>query len=207
MNHRVLVLALSAVVTASLWGCASPTGAQRLDTTNASIADINARLDEGGNRLDAVLASMDALDTNENIDRAFRDLQRAISNLEQTAERVRSNRVALESRASQHVAKWRAESAKLSSESAQEISAQRRAEFERSVATVTARLTDLRAQYDPFISQLRDLQLVLANDLTRPGIDRTRPIRAAIAAQSKGLREASDNARLALETAKADFER
>jgi chromosome segregation ATPase len=150
---------------------------------------------------------MDALDTNEDLDRAFRDFQRAVSNLEQTAERVRSRRIALEARAAEHIAQWRRESAQLTSDSAQEISAQRRQEFERSVATVTAKLADLRSQYDPFVSKLRDLQLVLANDLTRPGVDLTRPLRATIAEQSKGLREASANARQALDTARADFAR
>jgi chromosome segregation ATPase len=207
MLPRLLTAVLSTVVAASFLGCASPTGPQRLDTTNASISDIGAQLEQGGERLDAVLTSMDALDTNEDLDRAFRDFQRAVSNLEQTAERVRSRRIALEARAAEHIAQWRRESAQLTSDSAQEISAQRRQEFERSVATVTAKLADLRAQYDPFVSKLRDLQLVLANDLTRPGVDLTRPLRATIAEQSKGLREASANARQALDTARADFAR
>jgi chromosome segregation ATPase len=207
MLPRLLTAVLSTVVAASFLGCASPTGAQRLDTTNASISDIGSQLDQGAERLDAVLTSMDALDTNEDLDRAFRDFQRAVSNLEQTAERVRSRRIALEARAAEHIAQWRRESAQLTSDSAQEISAQRRQEFERSVATVTAKLADLRSQYDPFVSKLRDLQLVLANDLTRPGVDLTRPLRATIAEQSKGLREASANARQALDTARADFAR
>lgn len=207
MLHRALSVVLSTVIAASFWGCAAPTGAQRLDTANASISDIGSQLDQGAERLDAVLASMDALDTTEDLDRAFRDYQRAVSNLEQTAERVRSRRIALEARAADHVAQWRAESAQLTSDSAQEISAQRRQDFERSVTNVTAKLTDLRAQYDPFVSKLRDLQLVLANDLTRPGVDLTRPLRASITDMSKGLREASDNARQALDTARADFAR
>lgn len=207
MLHRVRPLLIVPVILATLWGCASPTGVQRLDTTNASISDIASQLDQGGERLDAVLAAMDALDTHQDLDRAFRDFQRAVSNLEQTAERVRSRRIALESRASQHASSWRTESAQLTSQSAQEISEQRRQEFEQSVATVTARLADVRAEYDPFVSKLRDLQLVLANDLTRPGVDRTRPLRASIAESSKGLRHASDKARLALETARADFAR
>lgn len=207
MLCRVLIVALSTVPVVSLWGCASPTGVQRLDTTNASIADIDSQLDQGGERLDAVLASMEALEASENIDRAFRDFQRAVANLEQTAERVRSRRIALESRAAQHVTKWRAESAKLTSESAQEMSAQRRQEFEAAIANVSAKLADLRAQYDPFVSKLRDLQLVLANDLTRPGIDRTRPLRESIAQMSNGLREASAKAQQALETAQAEFAR
>lgn len=207
MLPRLLSAVLSAAVVVSLWGCASPTGAQRLDTTNASISDIGSQLDQGATRLDNLLASIDALESSENLDRAFRDFERAVDNLEQTAERVRSRRIAMEARAAEHVAQWRTESAQLTSDSAQEISAQRRQEFERSVATVSGKLAELRTQYDPFVSKLKDLRLVLANDLTRPGIELTRPLRASIAEQSKGIREASANARQALDTAQADFAR
>ncbi len=207
MLHRLLTVVASAALAVSFSGCASPTGAQRLDTTNASISDIESQLDHGAVRLDALLASMDALESSENLDRAFRDFERAVGNLEQTAERVRSRRIALETRAAEHVAQWRAESAQLSSDRAQEISAERRREFERSVADVSAKLADLRAEYDPFVSQLRDLRLVLANDLTRPGVELTRPLRASIAERSESLRAASAEARRALEAAQADFAR
>lgn len=207
MLPRLFTAVLSTVVAASFLGCASSTGPQRLDTTNASISDIGTQLEQGAERLDTLLASMDALENSENLDRAFRDFERAVDNLEQTAERVRSRRVALEARAADHIAQWRRESAQITSDSAQEISAQRRQEFERSVATVSGKLADLRAQYDPFVSQLKDLRLVLANDLTRPGVDLTRTLRASIAERSKGLREASANARQALDTARADFAR
>ncbi len=207
MLHRILSAVVLAALVVCFTGCASSTGAQRLDTTNASISDIGSQLDQGAARLDTLLASMDALDSAENLDRAFRDFERAVNNLEQTAERVRSRRIALEARAADHVAQWRVESAQLSSDSAQEISAQRRQEFEKSVATVSAKLGDLRAEYDPFVSKLRDLRLVLANDLTHPGVEQTRSLRASIANQSVKLREASANARQALETARADFAR
>lgn len=207
MNPNLALLAAVPAIAIVMQGCATTSGVRSLDTATSSMADIESQLDQGEARLNAVLAAMDALETAEDLDRAYRNYERAIRDLEQSAERVRARRIAMESRAADHASRWRTESANLSGATAQEISEQRLQEFEASVNNVSASIAELRGAYDPFISKLKDLRLVLANDLSRPGVDRTRPIRAGITELSTPLRHATDKARLALETARADFAR
>lgn len=202
-----LILALGMPLgIAALPGCGT-TGSQRLDTTTSTMANIEKDLDEGELRIEALFASLNTLDNAEDIDKSYRAFDRAVSDIEKTAASVRARRVAMETRAAEHVAQWQSESTRLSGDRAQEISSDRRAEFEDSVDSVSDELDALRAAYDPFIVKLQDLRVVLKNDLTRPGVQRTQPLRASLAELADDLREQTADTREALQEARADFAR
>ncbi|MEX0875934.1 MAG: hypothetical protein WD114_00620, partial [Phycisphaerales bacterium] len=159
---RTAVITLGLV----LAGC-STTGSQRIDSTTSSMASIEDLIEQGENRLNTLMASMDAMDDAEDLDRANRDFRRSVKDIENTSERIRERRIAMEAQAAEHATLWRSETAQLSGERATEISENRRADFEEAVADVGDELDELRAAYEPFIAKLRDLQVMLSNDLTR----------------------------------------
>lgn len=201
-----LCLALGAGLPVVVAGC-STTSAQRLDSTTSTMGDIQSDLDKGEAQLDTLLASMQALESGTDTDENYRAFKRAAEHLKSTADRIRARRVSLEARAAEHVARWQSESARLSGERAQNISEDRREQFENSVGSVSEELDELRAAYDPFLTKLNDLQVVLANDLTRRGIERTAPLRAGLRDMAEELRERSESTRQALREAREDFAR
>ncbi len=204
---RPLTLGAALLLAPVLPACTSSSGAQRIDTTTSTMAGIESLLDEGEARLDTVIASLDQMEQAENLDRSFREFDRNLRAVEDTAAKVRSRRVSLQANAAEHIIQWRAEERQITGERAQEISDQRRREFERSVSNVGSELDDLGVAYEPLIARLRDLRNVLANDLTRPGIERTRPLRADAIDRAQELREQSAETRTAIQTARADFAR
>lgn len=183
----------------------STTGGKRISGTTSSMADIEALTDQGEARLDAVMASINGLDKAEDLGRASRDLRANTRALEETSKRIRERRMAMETRAAEHAALWRSESAHLSGDRAQRISDQRRSEFEKAVADVGDELDQLRAAYDPFIAKLHDLQVMLENDLTRQGVKHTEPIRQGLAEMADGLRQHGADTRAALGRAQNEF--
>lgn len=199
-------LALAAGLPVAGTGCAT-TSSQRLDSTTSTMADIESDLNEGEAHLDALLASMKNLESTDDIDATHRQFKRAAEDLEDTAETIRARRVSLEARAAEHVARWQAESARLSGDRAQNISDDRRRQFEESVDSVGDELDELRAAYDPFLTKLNDLRVVLSNDLTRGGIERSAPLREDLRDMAADLRERSEAAREALRDARDDFAR
>ena len=201
-----ILLAIGAGLPVAQTGCAT-TGSQRLDGTTSTMADIQSDLDKGETQLNALLASMQDLESTQDLDAAHRSFKRAADDIKDTADRIRSRRISLEARAAEHVARWQAESASLSGERAQDISEDRRRQFKESVDDVGAELDDLRAAYEPFVAKLNDLQVLLSNDLTRRGIERTAPLREDLRTMAEDLREQSEAAREALREARDDFAR
>lgn len=190
-----------------LAGCASSGSPAKLASTTGTMGDIEALLDDGENELNQLINSMNALPRASNTKDAYRAFDDNIEDIEEIAERVRARRITLQTRASEYVAQWRAESAGLSSDRAVEISQERRDQFEQSVDAVSEELDQLRAEYDPFISRLRDLRVVLSNDLTSRGIDMTEPIREEVVQMARKLRSQSADARDALQNARDEFAR
>lgn len=207
LTVRPLALAAALSLAWTLPACSSSSGAQRIDNTTTTMSSIESLLDEGEARLDAVIASMDQMEESENLDRTFRDFDRNARAVEDTASKVRSRRVALQANAAEHIIQWRAEERQITGERAQEISDQRRREFERTVSNVGSELDDLGVAYEPLIARLRDLRNVLSNDMTGPGVESTRPLRANAIELAQDLRAQSAEARTALQSARTDFAR
>jgi hypothetical protein len=204
---RPLALAAALLLALALPACTSSSGAQRMDNTTSTMAGIEGLLDEGEARLDAVIASLDRMEQAEDLDRSFREFDRNRRAIEDTAVKVRERRVALQTNAAEHIIQWRAEERRLEGERAQDISDQRRREFERTLGDVGSELDDLGEAYEPLIARLRDLSNVLSNDMTRPGVESTRPLRSNAIELAQELREQSAETRNAVEKARADFAR
>lgn len=210
MQRIILTAAALAMTPAMLTipaGCASTSAPNRLASTTGTMSDIETLLREGEAELDQLIASMDALQEAPDLKRAYRDFDGNIDDIERISERVRARRITMQTRASEYVARWDSESSGLRNERAAEISEDRRAQFRDSVDSVTEELDQLRADYDPFISKLRDLRVVLTNDLTTRGVELTEPIRDDVRAMAEDLRGRSADAQEALESARAEFAR
>ncbi len=202
-KNALVILGIVAIGFAPL-ACSS-TGSKRIQGTTSSMADIQVLTQRGEQQLDALLASMEALDETEDLRRAYGDFRGNIDDLEDTSERLRKQRASMEARAAEHAALWRNESARLSGEQAQEISQDRRMAFEESVSDVGEELDALREEYEPFIAKLHDLEVVLGNDLTREGVRRTQPVRNEVRSMAEDLREQGADTRRVLEEARGDF--
>lgn len=183
----------------------STSGSKRIAGTTSSMADIQVLTERGEQQLDALLASMAALDEAEDLRAAYGDFRDNVEDIEDTSERLRKQRASMEARAAEHAALWRNESARLSDEQAQEISQDRRTAFEDSVSSVGDELDALREEYEPFIAKLHALEVVLGNDLTREGVRRTQPVRSEVRSLAEDLREQAANTRRSLEDARGEF--
>lgn len=199
---------LACVLAGAPMGCATTSSApNRLSSTTGTMEDIETLLSEGETELNELVASINALESAPDVEKAYRAFDHNVNDIDRIAERVRARRISMQTRASEYVARWESESTTLSSERAADLSEQRRKEFQDSVDTVTKRLDDLRAQYDPFISKLKDLRVVLSNDLTRRGIELTEPIRDNVGEMAQDLRERSADTKQALQKAREEFAR
>jgi chromosome segregation ATPase len=153
----------------ALGGCQA-SGPARLDTATASVAETNRLLTQGGGSVDAVLAAMNRLEAGPELRTRFDEFSRSIDELDRAAERVRARNAAMQARAADHTKAWEAELAKVGSETARSVGEERRAAFAQRFANVQAEMRDLKDAFDPFMDDLRDLRLILANELNADGL-------------------------------------
>lgn len=197
-------------------GCASsPAG---IDTATAGVAETRTQLMEGKEDVGEVLAALGAFRTQTDAEtgeaqppadlkKAFDRYRSALKDLEKSAEKARARRVAMETRIQEHIVKWQAEIENISSEQAREISAQRMARLEEVLHELGDALEGLGDVYEPFIANLRDIELVLANDLSRGGVAAIQPIIRDVSGQASDIQRAIANVDERMASTISEFER
>lgn len=154
--------------------------------TSLVLSEAAARVDDSNARLGALLGG-------SSLPESFQYFSRSIDQLQATAERVRENAVDMRARADEHAAVWEKELTQMNSPSAREVSQQRRAAFTQRFDEVRASLLKTKDQYTDYLSQLKDIRVMLRNDLTRDGVAEARPM---IESALKGGRELRDSIRV-----------
>ncbi len=165
---KYVSVAMMVVVALVVGGCGS-SGVSRLDTTTAGALQTVWELGEARINVKNVETSLAGL-SGSDLRGAFKTFDESVSQLESKAERVRSRNAAMKARATEHQNAWEAEIAKINNTDAKAISTQRRAAFVEQFATVQSAMGELKSAYDPFVSDLKDLRLLLGNDLTPGGL-------------------------------------
>lgn len=207
MSRRTLsILACLGLFAAlPLTGCASRT--QSLDTATAGVADTRAQLTAGADQVDAVMASLKGFTNTPDMAVAFKQYNDEVKEMESVAEKVRARRAAMQTRVQDHVDKWQAELANIQGEQARQISSDRQARFVESLKQLGAAMDALKADYEPFISNLHDIQLVLANDLSVGGLKVAQPLITDAAKQAEEVKASINTANAKLGEAVAEFQR
>lgn len=175
-------------------GCnTTPTAAPKVATPGMGAAQTSLVLSEAAARVDDSNARLGALLGGTSLPESFQYFSRSIDQLQATAERVRENAVDMRARADEHAAVWEKELTQMSSPSAREISQQRRAAFTQRFDEVRGSLLKTKDQYTDYLSQLKDIRVMLRNDLTRDGVAEARPM---IESALKSGRELRDSIRV-----------
>ncbi len=172
LNQTLGIICLSAGLTGLVSGCKT-SGYQQADKTGESIAAFRQEVLNGKKAIDATMASLDqiAATATTNPRKAFENYSKDVSNLESTAEKVRKRAQEMREKGKAYFAQWEQELAQVKNPEIQQLAAQRKAKLNETFDSIRSVSEPLRAQFDPWMSDLKDLRTYLANDLTISGID------------------------------------
>jgi hypothetical protein len=212
-RFRVAVLLFVSVVT--IVGCGT-SRTDSLDTATAGVGETRDMLATGSEQVDAVVMALQAMmpprgdqDGDQPVDlkKAFDQYRKEVNRLEEVADKVRARHAAMEARLEEHITTWEAELANISSDRAREISDRRRAELGEVLVKLGETLEMLKEDYDPFVSILRDIELVLANDLSVGGVAAVEPLMTDAVSEGQEVKESIQRTQEALADAIAEFQR
>lgn len=157
-----------------LVGCASTPPSQR---AVASLESTRAELVHGNAQIDAVLETLNALEAKPaDLKPVYRDLVRQVDQLEGQAQRV-GNRVRdMRVRASAYRTQWESSNQTISNPELRASAAERAETVRDRYDEIDTRAQEVRAAYEPFITELNDLKTFLYNDLTYAGVSAAQPV-------------------------------
>jgi len=161
-------------------GCSSSSGYQkgaRAGTALNQAADGITRTDT---QIERTLAALNDLLDNPQPDlrRQFRTFTSEVDSLDSMARRISSQADSMKSRGAAYFEQWSQDLATIQNEDIRRRSEARQQEVASRFQEIATSYTEVKTAFQPFISDLRDVQRFLSTDLTPGGLDAARKIAA-----------------------------
>jgi hypothetical protein len=161
---------LAAVALAA--GCAT-SGYNRADKTGAGIAEYRAEILNGQKAINNTVTALDGIAASANTDPrpAFQKFSKDVAKLESVAGSVKKRGESMQQNGKAYFAQWEKQLAEVNNEEIRQLAASRKAKLSAAFEGIQKYAEPLRAQFAPWMSDLKDLKTYLGNDLTIAGVD------------------------------------
>jgi len=169
----VTLTALAAGAATLLSGCGTTSGYKQADKTGAGIAEFRDEVVTGKQAVDATMKSLSAIAATANTDprKAFQQYSKDVANLESTAAKIRKRAQSMQEKGQAYFKQWEGELASVSNPEIRGLAEQRKAKLQATFESIRKYSEPLKGQFDPWMSDLKDLEKYLSNDLTIAGVD------------------------------------
>lgn len=206
-KHSALFVSMILLATtAFLGGCAS-TGMKRSEKTSNSIKHVDTEIREFMVQIDATSASLDSLVTAGKADpkKSFETYTKNVAKFEKEGNQVtrRLDEMKLSSR--EYFEEWAKEGDKFTNPEIRELSEERRSKLAGIYAQVPAANAGVKGSYNAALTDLKEIQKYLSNDLTPTGIERIAPVAQKSVQDLDQLKESLKPVISALDEIKAEL--
>lgn len=188
----VVVLAAGAMTLFS--GCMTSSGYKQADKTGAGIAEFRDEIVKGKTAIDATMKALSDIAASANTDprAAFNQYSKDLSNLESTAATIRKRAQAMREQGQAYFTQWEKELAEVKDPEIRALAQQRKAKLQETFESIRKYSDPLKAQFDPWMSNLKDLQTYLSNDLTIAGVEAAKSLFAKTTAGGQEVQKSMD---------------
>jgi len=161
-----------------LSGCSTTKGYKQADKTGEGIAEFRDEIVKGKEAVDATMKSLSDIAATANTDprKAFEQHTKDVANLEATAAKIRKRGQGMKEQGQTYFKQWEEQLAQVNNPEIRGLAEQRKAQLQESFQSVRKYTEPLKAQFDPWMSNLKDLQKYLSNDLTIAGVEAAKPL-------------------------------
>jgi hypothetical protein len=194
------------IVGISAAGCSS-TGIQRSEKATTTMETMDNDAKQAATQLDATGVSLDALMTpgQSDVKRAFNSCTDNISRIERLEQAFAIHADEMKARGTEYFREWQKEDNKYSNAQIRELSEQRRAELGETYGRIATASIDVKQPFKAYVSDVKEIQIYLSNDLTTKGIEAISPISRKAISDGDNLKSALRNLQVAIEKAKAEM--
>ena len=174
-------------------GCTTP-NYKRADKTSAGIADYRAEIVQSKKAIDTTMLALDQIaataDTNPR--KAFEAYSKAVDNLESTAATAQKRGQEMKAQGQAYFKQWEEQMAQVKNPDIRKLAEEQKAKLEETFNRIKTVAEPLKAQFDPWMSDLKDLRTYLSNDLTISGVDAAKSLFAKTRADGVEVQKSID---------------
>lgn len=169
-------LALAAALTAVV-GCAS-SNYQKGAATGATITDAANKIAAGKVKIDTVLTSLnDLVNTSQgDLVPKYKQFSTAVNDLQSAAQNVKDRVADMRGKGDEYFKAWDEQLAQIKNEDIKSRSAERKQMVMKEFTDIKRSYTEVQMKFQPFMSDIKDIQTAMGNDLTMQGIASIKPV-------------------------------
>jgi hypothetical protein len=194
MNRTLNRSLLSLVVAVFVAACANLPGSgsdNPAEDVTSNMEQVDADLRDAVMQVDVVDASIDTLlDADGSLNPAFERYSRNVAEMERVGEELEQHADALRSQGFDYFAEWREQTTEVSNPDVVDISDKRHEESREAFTELTRSSANVKRTLQTYISDLRDIETYLSNDLTPAGVEAIEPVAEQAQKDGKALQEA-----------------
>lgn len=176
-NHSLVIFTMLLLgTTAFLGGCAT-TGLDRSVKTSNSIKEVDSEMRKMIVQIDVTAASLDSLVNAGNTDlkKPFNKYSDNLAKLESEGKKVIKRVEEMKLRSKEYFGEWEKQGDTFTNQEIRELSEQRRSHLAELYARVPAAGAGIKGTYNAYLTDLKEIQKYLSNDLTPKGIEAITP--------------------------------
>ena len=153
--------------------CGTEAGYRHADRTGAGIAEYRDEVINVKTAVDTTLQSMDQIEVTADTDprKAFERFSADVAALDSAAAKAEKRGQDMKAQGEAYFAHWEEQLAQLQNPAIRQLAEDRKAKLWGAFNNIKSVAEPLKAQFDPWQSDVKDLQKYLNNDLTIAGVD------------------------------------
>jgi Protein of unknown function (DUF2959) len=187
----VLLTTAAAVV---LTACGTTSGYKQADKTGAGVAEFREEILNGKKAVDATMKALDGIAASATTDprKPFEQYAKSVANLESTANKARKRAEDMQQQGKAYFAQWEKQMAEVQNAEIRNLAAQRKAKLQETFDSIKKVAEPLKTQFGPWMSDLKDLEKYLGNDLTIAGVDAAKGLFAKTKSEGMEVQKSMD---------------
>jgi hypothetical protein len=193
--QQLVTLAASTVVaTTILTGCSTTAGYKQADKTGAGIAEFRVEITKAKAAVDDTVTSLGqvAVTAHTNPRAAFEKYTKSLSNLESVSAKAKQRGEAMKAKGQAYFADWEKQLEQIKNPEIKVLAEQQRAKLQTAFESIRTVSAPLKEQFDPWLSDLQDLQKYLSSDLTVSGVDAAKGLFAKTQTEGFAVQKSMD---------------
>lgn len=206
-NHSLVFSAMLIIGAAACLGGCATTGMDRSVKTSNSIQEVDNEIGKMVIQLDKTSASLNTLikPGQPEVKKSFETYSNELGRLEHEGNRVIKRMEEMKSQSKEYFAEWEKQGIAYANPRIRELSEERRLKLAETYAKVPAAGAGIKVAYLAYLSDLKEIQVYLSNDLTPQGVESITPVANNTTNDLEALKTSLQPVIAALEEIKAEM--
>lgn len=206
-NQPVIFLyTMLILVVISFVACAS-TGIERSEKATTTMQSMDNDIKSAILQLDATGASLDELmrSGQPDVKKAFELYTENVSKMEKMEKQFDKHATEMKDRGKEYFEEWQKDGSKYKNSQIQQLSEQRRGELSEIYSKIADNSFGVNKTFKAYVSDSKEIQSYLSNDLTSKGIEAIVPISRKVVNDGENLKYAIKNVQTAIDRARTEM--